>query len=146
MPWGNGSAQLTRSPVRIRKQPRSRGDTSEVQATPFDSHLVFDIISAGVTIGWLVVGLLIKNNLKDIQLTQEKNKAELLEHQNQVAEDLNEKHAALMTGQHALQTDFDRKHAANQQGLAVHQAQDDGKFDGIKQSLVEIKNLIKNGH
>ena len=117
-----------------------------MQATPFDSHLVFDIISAGVTIGWLVVGLLIKNNLKDIQLTQEKNKAELLEHQNQVAEDLNEKHAALMTGQHALQTDFDRKHAANQQGLAVHQAQDDGKFDGIKQNLVESKNLIKNGH
>jgi uncharacterized membrane-anchored protein YhcB (DUF1043 family) len=96
-----------------------------------DSHTVFDIISAGVTIGWLIVGLLIKNSLGEIKLHQEENKAELIRQQQEVKDDLSAKHTELVSKQNDILTDFNQKHAENKQDLAVHIAEDRGSFATI---------------
>jgi hypothetical protein len=89
-----------------------------------DTHLIFDIVSAAVTVGWLIVGLAIKNSLADIKLTQAQDKADLVEKQTEIKEDLNE------------------KHAENTQTLAVHLAEDTQQFSAISRTLARMDNKL----
>lgn len=96
-----------------------------------DTHLVFDIILALVSVGWLIIGLLIKSALGDIRLAQASDKAELIEHQHEIKEELN------------------RKHAENTQSIAVHQAEDTQRFDAISRTLTRMDaklDKISNGN
>lgn len=120
-----------------------------------DSHLIFDIISACVTVGWLIVGLLIKNQLGDIKLHQEENKAELVRQQQDVKDDLGDKHTELVKTQNEILTDFNKKHAENKQDLAVHIVEDRGSFATLTQAqsamtvtLARIEGKLNglNGH
>jgi hypothetical protein len=72
------------------------------------------------------VGLLIRNALQQIQLTQAEDKAELVRHQAEIKSDLNE------------------KHAENTKTLAVHMAEDKQIFQGISKTLeTQDKKLDK---
>jgi hypothetical protein len=74
---------------------------------------VFHMAIALGTLAVAWVGLAIKAALGKIALTQAQDKAELVEHQTQIKEDLN------------------RKHAENSQNLAVHTAEDRAIFAGF---------------
>lgn len=93
-------------------------------------HLAIDIATPAVLIAVSWVGLLINGKLGQIKLGQEKSKAELVAHQNE------------------LQQDFNAKHAENTQAIAVHTASDDQKFLGINSTLTRIENKLDriNGH
>jgi uncharacterized protein involved in exopolysaccharide biosynthesis len=102
---------------------------------------------------WLSVNL--RNTQLQMQIAEEKNKAELLAHQQVVKDDLGEKHDELVANQTALKTDFDQKHAENRQSLAVHIAEDRGSFATIAQAqtataatLARIEGKLNglNGH
>jgi hypothetical protein len=96
-----------------------------LQNNPADSHLVFEIISAGVSVGFFVVGLLIKQSLSDIKLAQADDKAELLAHQVQVKDALT------------------RDQWENKQALAVHVARDEEQFEGIGRTLRRIDGKLR---
>ena len=63
------------------------------------------------------VGMLIKNSLSEIKLSQAEAKAELIENQTQI------------------KVELDHKHAENTQAIAVHSASDDGHFREITAAL-----------
>jgi hypothetical protein len=83
-------------------------------------HLAVGVGAVGAA--W--VGMLIKSSLQRIALTQAENKAELVEHQNEIKADLN------------------FKHAQNSQSIAVHQAEDKAIFDGISRTLKRMDDKL----
>jgi hypothetical protein len=121
-----------------------------------DYHWVFDIVSGVAVIASSYVGLLIKNVLatirsevKDIRLEQATAKAQLLEHQNLVKDELADHQAELVEGQHDLRSEFREKHAENKQALAVHVNDDMRQFEGLKGILQRIDKTVEkiaNGH
>lgn len=94
----------------------------------FDTHLVFDLISAGVTVGWLIVGLLIKAKLGDISLAQSNDKADLLKNQNEVKEQL-------ISQQAKVKEELVLENSTTRQAIAVHTAEDEGRFRVHEQRL-----------
>lgn len=107
------------------------------QAT--DSHFIFDIISSVVTVGWIVVGLLIRASLGDIRLSQKNDKADLIENQTAMKDELNEKHAQLLDRQNEMKEELNAKHAQNQEEIRVHSASDAQQFGAINSSLFRIE-------
>lgn len=71
-----------------------------------------------------IVGLMIRAALSDIKITQVTDRAELVEHQNEIKEELN------------------KKHSENTQNIAVHQAQDEEKFEAISRTLTRIDTKL----
>ena len=113
------------------------------------------VVEGAAIIGSIIVGLRIQNAVGRMELKQEKIKAELLDHQQSVKDDLQEKHTELVENQTALKVDFDAKHAENRQALAVHIVEDRGSFTAIQQAqtsnavtLARIEGKLNglNGH
>ena len=71
-----------------------------------------------------IVGLMIRAALSDIKITQVTDRAELVEHQLEIKEELN------------------RKHAENTQSIAVHEAEDTQKFEAISRTLTRIDTKL----
>ena len=104
-----------------------------------DSHFIFDIISSAVTVGWIVVGLLIKASLGDIRLSQQQDKEDLIANQTAMKDELTEKHGELIRAQYSMKEEMNAKHAENKQQIAVHTADDAGEFQSIKGTLERIE-------
>ena len=87
----------------------------------FDTHLIFDIFTGIVTVGWLIVGLLIKNSLAEIKVSQIRDKQDLIDNQVKVKEELfKQQTTTAMT-------------------IEVHMAQDEEKFKSIDRALNKIE-------
>jgi uncharacterized membrane-anchored protein YhcB (DUF1043 family) len=126
-----------------------------VQAFFGSPDTVVHIVEGAAILGSIIVGLRIQNAVARMELKQAETKAELLEHQQGVKDDLAEKHDELVKNQTTLKNDFDAKHAINQQQLAVHIAEDRGNFASIAQAqanntqtLARIEGKVNgiNGH
>jgi hypothetical protein len=120
---------------------------------PIDPHVIFEAISACVTVAWLVVSLFIKNSLADIKLTQEKVKAELLASQVNVKEqlemkyveskeELQRKHVEILAAQNSIKEELSRKDHENSQSIAVHTAEDNLRFATIDRSQLDLKDTL----
>ena len=96
----------------------------QIPNSPPDPHLIFEVISAAVAVGWLIVGLLIKSSLGGIKLAQQKDKAELVANQNDVKEHLTS------------------NNSNTQRDLAVHIAQCDTRFIAVGQTLQRIDSKL----
>ncbi len=68
--------------------------------------------------------LVVDNKLNGIKLQQAAAKAELVEHQNEIKDELQ------------------KKHAENTQNIAVHQAEDMQKFEAISRTLTRIDGKL----
>jgi hypothetical protein len=110
-----------------------------MQQQASDSHFIFDIISSAVTVGWIVVGLLIRASLGDIRLSQKQDKADLIANQTEVKEELNDKHAKLLESQNQMKEELNAKHAQNQEEIRVHSASDAQQFGAINSALFRIE-------
>lgn len=101
----------------------------------FDTHTIFDVVTSAVTLGWLIIGLLIKSSLKGISVDQEKNKAELLANQTKLKEDLMVHQAKtkeeLIAADNSLKID-----------MAVHKKEDDGRFDLVASNMSQLKETM----
>lgn len=82
---------------------------------------IFHIVVAAGAIAAAWMGLLIRNALQKIALTQAANKAEMLAEQVAVKEDLQQ------------------KHAENRQQLAIHMAEDVIQFRGLTDTGVRME-------
>jgi hypothetical protein len=121
-----------------------------------DYHFIFDAVSGVAVVAGSYFGLVIKNllstlrsEIKDVRLEQAQTKAELLEHQNAVKDEVADRHAELLEGQHDLRAEFREKHAENKEQLAVHVQDDKGQFAELKTVLGRIDQTvtkIANGH
>jgi len=110
-----------------------------------DYHFIFDVVSGLAVVGSTIAGWLIKSLLQAIRLEQknaktelllqqENVKADLLARQNKVKDEISRQHNELLEGQHALHTEFAEKHGENKQTIAVHQKDDDGRFNAIAEA------------
>ena len=90
-----------------------------------DPHFVFDVVAGIATVGSTIVGLLIKNALSQIAITQERDKAELLAKQIEVKDELND------------------KHQENREQFKAHEAMDLEKFTGIGRTLDRIDRSLE---
>jgi hypothetical protein len=114
-----------------------------------DFHLIFDIVSGVAVVAGSYGAWMVKALLARIELNQAKVKAELLEHQNSMKDEVAQRHGELLEGQHDLRAEFAEKHAENRHDIDVHTAEDRQKFEGISRTLnrMEIKlDKIANGH
>lgn len=102
-----------------------------------DPKFIFDIISLCGSVGWIIVTLTIKNSLKDIQITQARDRAEVLAAQVQVKEEL-------MLAQAKSQGELNDNHAKSREELKVHIAEDLLKFDNITHNLIKIDTKLDN--
>jgi hypothetical protein len=89
-----------------------------------NSHLIFDIVSAVVSLAWIFIGLLIRANLSDIKIAQMKMKAELIQ------------------GQTDLRENFSKKMSDTDQKLAVHIAEDEKQFEFLNRMVNEIRAWV----
>lgn len=87
-------------------------------------QMVFNIITSAATVGWVIVGLMIKSSLGEIRLNQANDKADLVESQNEMKEQLNQKHAENVTA------------------VAVHVAEDRQQFASIARTLNRIDDKL----
>lgn len=114
---------------------------------------VVEVVGA-IAFSWL--GLFIKNQLAKMAANQAETKLELIQHQNAIKDDLNEKHSELIEKQNDLKDDFNSKHAENirvnadmRRALDVHIADDSGVnsnnktiFEGISRTLQRIDSNV----
>jgi uncharacterized protein involved in exopolysaccharide biosynthesis len=127
-------------------------DIDSVQAFFQSPETVIHVIEGAGMVALAFIGLKIQNAVARMELNQAKGEAKLLAHQQEVKDDLGEKHDELVANQTSLRIDFDQKHAENRQQLAVHIADDRGNFEVIKQleasnsaTLARIEGKL-NGH
>jgi hypothetical protein len=96
---------------------------------------VFGIVTGIGVILLSYIAIVIRKGQLESDLAREKSasslRAELIAHQQEVKDDLSEKHEELVTKQNEILTDFNKKHAENKQDLAVHIAEDRGSFATI---------------
>jgi hypothetical protein len=85
---------------------------------------IFHLVIAVGAVGAAWVATLIRVQLGKIALTQADNKAELVAHQTEIKDELNQ------------------KHAENTQNIAVHTAEDNQRFDAISRTLQRIDGKL----
>lgn len=116
-----------------------------VQTVAVDAHLtIAEVLSGLGTVSWLLIGLLIRNSLSGIKLTQAQDKQELLENQQRVKEELVSSQTRIKEELVANQSRVKEELVASQSKMReellahtaeirrtvdVHQAQDNGKFE-----------------
>jgi len=98
-------------------------------------HVAFEVASTVAVIAASYVGLLIKEKLGEISLTQARDKAELLAHQNHVQREL-------LAQQAAVKESLTAHNAAVSQDLAVHVRADDERFGGITRTLERMERRM----
>lgn len=81
------------------------------------THMALEILTAVMVFAGFIITLMIKNNQATV-------KAELIDRQNELKED------------------FDEKHAENTAAIREHQAEDRAKFDSIGRTLSRIDGKL----
>jgi hypothetical protein len=87
-----------------------------------DKWIHIGMAAGALAAAWVATQIKVK--LGELKLGQAESKAELLAQQNEVKDDLNE------------------KHRENTQAIAVHQASDEQKFDAFGKALTRIENKL----
>ena len=97
---------------------------------------ILKIIEIVGSFSWLVIGLLIKNSLSQMKLSAAKDKADLLEHQNEVKDELKSEQTRikeeLVEAQTKVRAELVEHNNLLSQNLAVHIATDEVRFKQLE--------------